>query len=364
MICTVSTVKDARVNVERFVEQNLTAGVDHMFVFLEHDPDGQLEALQQHAAVTPVLADESLWGPDRPDLLMRRQMVNANTVNCVLATVPGVDWLVHLDCDECIDIDLDRLAALSEDVRCIRLRVLEAVNTENGSHAVQLFKRKLAERKLAELLESGLVSEADNRSYLSGHTIGKAAVRPALDLLLGVHRVKDRAGRLQPHLKDDAFSVLHYDCVSADDFIAKWTARASSEPLSLAMRPSRRAIYEGFVKILALGLPASEERGRFEELYRATGEDPVAELDARGLLVTPQHAVRATPRKTFTAGQLADIDLLLSRLVAGDRRFLYPLAGLAAVLDRMTEVGRSLEVEAPRLAEQVTLAVARARTGV
>src|SRR5690348_2586309 len=65
VLCTVSTVKDTRANVEQFVERNLRSGADHMFVFLEADEDGTLAFLRENPHVTAVRTDDAYWVGER-----------------------------------------------------------------------------------------------------------------------------------------------------------------------------------------------------------------------------------------------------------------------------------------------------------
>src|SRR6478735_10433163 len=101
LLCTVSTVKDTLGNLEQFVDRNLSSGADHMFVFLEsEDPDVEA-ALRAREHVTVVRTDDAYWSGTRPEELIQRQLVNANLVNSLLTVLPSVDWLAHLDGDEC-----------------------------------------------------------------------------------------------------------------------------------------------------------------------------------------------------------------------------------------------------------------------
>lgn len=355
MICTVSTVKETRETVEAFVERNVRAGADHMVVFLEHDPDGQVELLRRHPRVTPVLTDEAYWRGSRPQRLTRRQVVNATLVNWVLSAQPGVDWLVHLDADECLEVDLDLLSVLAGKERCVRLRVLEAVSTEHGSADVGLFKRKLGRGELRRLHADGLVELPENHAYFNGHVIGKAAVRPGLDVQMGVHRAFRRGGEQMPHLKHDDLAILHYDCVSAADFIRKWTARVADRHLFL--RDDRREVYDAVADVLAQDLTEQEREAAMLRVYRRHGEDDVSELEKRGLLLTPRFTVHQEGRRCFTDEELAGVRTLLDLLVAADKGPLRPGADRLLVLDVMGSIGSRIATTSPGLARSVDRAV-------
>lgn len=358
MLCTVSTVKDSRANVEQFVRRNLASGADHMFVFLEGDDAEVLDYLRAHPSVSVVVTDESYWEDERPDELTRRQLVNANLVNCVLSTIPGVQWLVHLDGDECLELEKPRLLALPPRVRCVRLQVLEAVSTEHGGRNVQLFKKKLGRRKLEKLVELGVIEAPHNRYYLSGYIIGKAAVRPALDLDMGIHRAHLKGGGDIPHRKDPRFRVLHYDSVSADEFVRKWTSHLHGGAVKL--REERAALLRGVSTVLEAGLSDDETHAELRQLYRTHVEDPVDVLLDLGLLVRPRKKWHRYEPQPFAAAERRQVELLMDLLLQQPKSRFRAKGPRDASVSVMRDVRSQLGWRQRRVASRVDAAVERA----
>jgi hypothetical protein len=358
MLCTVSTVKDSRSGIERFLERNLSSGADHMFVFLEADDDDCYQALVEHPHVTPVLTDERYWGGKRPDDLVHRQLTNANLVNCLVSALAEVDWLVHLDGDECLDIVKEGLLELEPAVRCVRLGVLEAVSTETGGTDPQLFKRKLPPDKLELLAGLGAIDAADNRHYFFGHVIGKCAVRPGLDLKMGIHRPFTRHGtRIEP-VKAGQFRMLHYDSVSSEEFVRKWKTHLSGG--ATRFRPQRAVMVEAISEVLEQDLDDETRSRLLLEIYKRHIEDPVDLLLEHDLLVTPppdRHGYLPEPFDSATAHR---VDRLME-LLTEDKELLHPDCGPDSSIEVLRRARRRLDAsDDPALVEGIDAALARA----
>src|SRR4051794_24892145 len=169
MIATVSTVKDSAEGLARFVDRNLRAGADHMFVFLdEGDAAPGLEHLRSNPHVTAVVTDDDYWGGARPHALKLRQQAEASLAHLLLAAPGWASWLVHLDSDESIHVRRAELEALPPSVRAVRLSVWEAVSSADARD-VRLFKRQLTASEEAVLHSLG------HRRYFRGHRVGKTA---------------------------------------------------------------------------------------------------------------------------------------------------------------------------------------------
>jgi hypothetical protein len=315
MLCTVSTIKDTRAGVLRYVERNLASGADHMFVLLEADDDGLLEDLREHPHVTPVLTDEAYWHGEKPANLNVRQVVNADVVNTVLAFFAGVDWLVHLDGDECLDVDRGRLAELTPEVRCISLAPLEAISKEHWDGEVDRFKRLLEVPELSLLAALGAIDVPSNARYFRGHLQGKAGVRPALDLSLGVHRVRRRAGEAPEHSAGEHLRLLHYESYSGEEFVRKWDAHLSSGMLA-GFRPPKTLLRAAVAAVQRNEhLDPEQRRAYLRTIYKRHVEDPVDLLEELGLLVSPDPSLHEREPVPFPAGELRLVESLLGLLV-------------------------------------------------
>lgn len=358
MLCTVSTVKDSRANLEKFIDRNLASGADHMFVFLEEDTDGSYAFLLEQPSVTPVLTDKSYWGADKPAKLTDRQMINANLVNCLLSPCNWVDWLAHIDGDECLDIDKEPLLALGPNIRCVRLGVLEAVSTEESGLSERYFKTKLTREPLMLLTQLGLIAAPDNRHYFFGHLVGKAAVRPSLDLNIGVHRATSRNGKPVRHLKSDFFNILHYDSVSSEEFSRKWEAHLSGG--ASKFRPERKTMAAAIANVIdEQGMDPAAKKDGLVEIYKRHIEDPVDQLLELGLLVRPP-----LERHRYLPASLSDpdkktLDTLLQHLLDVDKSLFRRDGGPHSLVNVMRTVAADLGRSQRGLAEAIDAAIER-----
>lgn len=341
MLCTVSTVKDTRAGVLRYVERNLASGADHMFVMLEEDTEGLLEQLRAHPHVTPVLTDDAYWHGEMPANLNVRQVVNADVVNTVLACFPEVEWLVHLDSDECLDIDRDRLAQIPAAVRCISLEPLEAISKEHWDGEVDRFKRLLDVADLSLLAALGAIDVPSNARYFRGHLQGKAGLRPALDLSVGVHRVRRRGGENPKHYADEHLRVLHYESYSGEEFVRKWDAHLSSG-MPAGFRPPKTLLRAAVAAVQRNDHLDAEQRRRYlRTIYQRHVEDPVDLLEELGLLVSPDPLRHGRTPVPFPAAELRLVEALLRHLARA------PKAAFLARDDpqAVTDLLRSIDAE-------------------
>lgn len=351
MLCTVSTVKDSRVNVERFIERNLAAGADHMFVMLEQDDDGLADSLRAHPHVSPLLTDESYWHGARPIGLNRRQTVNADLVNTALSVFPSVEWLVHLDSDECLDIDRARLSEVPADARCFQLEPLEAVSREHCDGEVDRFKRRLERPDLALLTALGVIDSPANTSYFRGHVAGKAGGRPSLDLTFQVHHVRTRRDESVEAFRAEYLRLLHYESYSAEEFVRKWEALLSSGKAGL--RESRSLLRSAVLAVQRNPNLGPDARGGYlRRLYKLHVEDQVDVLEELGFLVTPDPECHNHRPEGFSPEDGALIASLLTRLSLADKAGLQHGAPDAPA-KLLEQVRRGLDRQDRALAERI-----------
>jgi glycosyl transferase family 2 len=195
VILSVSTVKDAPGNVEKWVRRNLAGGIDHLVVCLDSPQPEVEDLLDAHPDVTAVRAHGDWFAGEPAEDLNERQVINAGLVSRLVAGMPWAEWLFHVDGDEVVQIDRDRLTALEPEVRAVRLRPVEAVSRWHTDGDPTLFKRLPTDDELAELVRLGVLTRPNRRLYFRGHVTGKPGVRPSLDLGIGLHKVLDRDGR-------------------------------------------------------------------------------------------------------------------------------------------------------------------------
>jgi hypothetical protein len=357
MIFTVSTVFDTPENVQQFVERNLAAGVDHMFIFLDRRQPRVLRYLKGNPHTTPVPTQDGYWGGRHPPSLNVRQTANANLVRVLLAAFGWAQWLFHLDGDECPDMNRDRLLSLGPELRVVSLQTMEAISVPGGETHTR-FKRQLDTGELALLQILGVIPRPDNASYFNGHAHGKVGIRPTLDFNLHIHRARDVDGEIvEPYTADD-MRLLHYDAISLEAFVQKWTTHAAAEQDSVFGRKKARilAAVRSVQRNPNLG---DEDRARYIRLiYERTVQDDVALLDELGYVVVPEPARHSHTPTLLSDAQSSSMHTLLLQLCEADKRYFRPRESELQVTDLLTRCARTLHRDDPELAAALAACVA------
>jgi hypothetical protein len=286
MLVTASTILDTPDNVRRFVADNLAMGVDHMVVFLD-DPSAQdqdlvADELSRHPHVTCVPAGRDWWAGSRPGGLNVRQRTNVNLALELLADMEWAQWVFHVDGDEVVALDREVLAALPAETDAVWLTPLECVSRFAATERPTQFKRLLDDGELDLLHTLGVVSSPTNAAYFHGHVLGKSGVRPGSGLRLTLHDAVTRSGDRVPTYKDDRMRVLHYDAVSGEAFVRKWTALLGAGPARF--RKDRAPTINALRTLTAKDIPAPVAEKYLRRIYEATTEDDVTTLHELGLL--------------------------------------------------------------------------------
>lgn len=357
MLFTVTTVKDTVANLERFVSRNLAGGVDHLFVFVDA-PDAEVEAyLAAHPHVTHVVCDDAYWGGSRPVDLNVRQVTNSNLVNCALAPFGWARWLFHIDADEVVEIDRQRLLGeVPPDEVSLRLGSLEAVSQPHWDGDVTHFKRLLKPEELELLVALDVIPEPDNKEYFRGHTHGKLGVRPGLERRLQLHRVVAADGTPLPQHKARWLRVLHYESYDGEEFVRKWMAHVSAG--TLRFRPSRERLLTALTALVSIPGMDEETRHRYlMRLYDRWVKDDLETLQDLGLLVRPRTGSHVP--EAFPSGGREQMESLFGALVGAEKVY-PPERDTAAMIDLVARVGASLPGPVSGL---VASEVARARGG-
>ena len=364
LVCVVSTIKDTAANLDRFVSRNLAAGADHLFVFLDDADPGTHAHLDEHAHVTVVRTDAAYWGGERPGSLNERQVVNANVANVLGALLPEVAWLFHVDGDECLDLDRDRLLALDSGATAVRLRTVESVAVGADVEPRERFKRPLAPNELALLAALGEISEPSMLEYFNGHVEGKSGMRPSPDRRLQVHAVATLDLEPVEPVRGDWLNVLHYESFSVEEFTRKWTAHLEAVTVA-RFRDRRERLRVALGTLMSLDLDEERRRELVAEIHRRHIEDDVDLLDELGFLVRPRPEWHAHVPGSFGEESARDLGELLGMLREADKDFFRLRKGrpprelLATLVDRVE--GESLR---DRLREASAVPDAEAATGV
>lgn len=359
MICTVSTVKDSRANIEAFIARNLAAGADHMFIFLDQGDRDPNAWLQSNEHVTVVRTGPSYWRGRRPANLNRRQNANANLVNFLLTPFDDVAWLFHIDGDECLDIDNDVLAGIDPALPSVRLLPLEAVSRRVWDTDVDYFKRRLTQDELYLLHSLDVIKAPTNDAYFNGHQVGKAGIRPSLALRLGIHVGRDRQAREVASIVHEALHVLHYESFSEAEFLRKWEVHLNSGPAGF--NPQRDQLATAIKAVLNHAtLPAERKRAYLAQLYRTHVEDDFETLRELGVLFRLTERAHSHKPSGFAPHDVGAVAVLLDRLLAADRAHFARLGNVALdPVQLMASLRSELARSEPRLAKQIGAALDR-----
>jgi hypothetical protein len=283
----VSTVKDDVERLLRWIDRNMAAGVDRMVVFVDDRDDARTAGvLDDHPGVVALDAG-AWWGDDFPARLNERQRLNANAALSVVQENDRRGWMFHIDGDEVLDLDKQRLLALPDDVDAVRLAPLEALSQwEWPDDAVTVFKRLLAPEELNLLHLLGMLDRPANDAYFRGHTTGKAGLRLSAAGWFDIHRVVDRQRVPVDALRAPWLQVLHYESHTFEEFVRKWANHTTSGH-RLVARSERRRLASAMTAEGWERWPAAVADQVRRELFAATALDDRAGLERLGLLVAP-----------------------------------------------------------------------------
>ncbi len=287
MITTVSTVKDDVERLQRWIDRNRAAGVDRMVVFVDDRDDARTAALLDARPGVVAVDAGAWWGEDYPARLNARQRINANAALGVVRELDTRGWMFHIDGDEVLHLDRERLMALPDDVEAVQLSPLEALSQwEWPDDEVTLFKRLLAIEELNLLFLLGMLERPTNDAYFRGHTAGKAGLRVASEAWLEIHRVVDEGRTPVPAHRASWLQVLHYESHTLEEFIRKWSNHTTSGHRIVARTERRRLASAMTAEGWATWSAEVADQVR-RELFAATALDDRDGLERLGLLVTP-----------------------------------------------------------------------------
>lgn len=331
MIVTVTTLKDRLTNVQRFVRGNLAGGIDHMIVFLDA-PDVEVqEWLATRPEVTVVVTDESWWNGRRPQLLNKRQRVNANLARAVLTRVEWAEWLFHIDADEIAQIDRAVLAKVPRRRPAVNLQPLEVVSQMHPTGEPRLFKSLLEDDDLVLLQALGVLAEPTNSLYFRSHIAGKVGVRPRNDVWLGIHKATDSEDNRLPLVQKPGLRMLHLESYSGEEFVRKWTEMVGSGP-RMHFGTQRMQLATALKAVVHKELSAEQRARVFELIYERHMADPVDLLDGLGLLTEVDPLQGGHRPEQLPEAEHARLTGLLEALRGEDKwQFLPENAGTADV---------------------------------
>ncbi len=242
----VSTVKAPISQLYLFVNYHLNIGVDHIFLFFDDPEDIGISSFSRYGQVTTIGCSTEYWDKrsgSRPVSIEERQSVNVNQ-GAEYLSLKSCKWLIHIDCDELINASRPLNELLSNfNVDVVRFTVLEAVAEQEICKNIfvpSLFKKQGHKEIIYLAKKIGWFQAFFDGEYFRGHSASKAAVRIAPKLMgkYGIHGPKE-----SPNItirKTDSIELLHFDCVSIDEWKLKWDRRIDGSGLALQMRENRR----------------------------------------------------------------------------------------------------------------------------
>ena len=318
MITTVSTVKDDPARLLRWIDRNTAAGVDRMVVFVDDRDDVRTAALLNALPGVVAVDAATWWGDDFPARLNARQRVNANAALHVVREIDPRGWMFHIDGDEVVHLDKERLLALSDDIEAVRLAPLEALaQWEWPDDEVTLFKRLLTPEELNLLHLLGMLQHPDNDAYFRGHTAGKAGLRLTSEAWLEIHRVVDGSRAPVAAHRASWLQVLHYESHTLEEFVRKWTNHTTSGH-RLVARTERRRLASAMTAQGWETWPTEVAHQVRRDLFAATALDDRDGLERLGLLVAP--VLPDAPAAPATSDpHLHEIEAGLSALASTDK---------------------------------------------
>lgn len=242
MIALVMTVRNEVDVLRTNLDYHRYLGVDVMYVYDEGSDDGTPDSVRDLDGVeVGSSVDPGKFGgrselvelvAAAPTLLTARQALN--TVDAMeRARAAGAEWLISIDADELVAIDLANEApgqlaialgevpAPAESVVFPTLEMVQRrVEYEDVMAQETLFKRSAA-RRLARDVWDPFLGRARRLPVVYGHLAGKSALRLSVDAVpYSVHRFRHAGGR---RLRAAVVGhLLHYYCADENAFIRKF----------------------------------------------------------------------------------------------------------------------------------------------
>jgi hypothetical protein len=307
-----------RQRLERWIARNMAAGVDRMIMFVEDRDDARTAALLDARPGVVAIDAGTWWGEDLPPRLNARQRTGADAALTVVREHDARGWMFHIDGDEVLHLDKERLLALPEDVEAVQLSPLEALSQwEWPDDEVTAFKRLLSVEELNLLHLLGMIARPENDAYFRGHTAGKAGMRVSSHAWWEIHRVVDDSRTPVPAHRAPWLQVLHYESHTLEEFVRKWTNHTTSGHRMVA-RPERRRLASAMSAKGWASWPDEVVDQVRRELFAATALDDGDGMARLDLLVAP--VLPGSPATTEAGDlHLEDIRAGLLALAGADK---------------------------------------------
>lgn len=222
----VATVKSPEALLKSFVAHHLSLGAAEVFLYFDDADDPLMPVMLETKRVHVTACNAEHWSAEggRPEILMRRQMLNANDA----LTKSNSEWIAHLDCDEFLHPEQDIGEFLAQTAAThIQVLPMENYFLEMPKSIGDVLRSPIRSR--VPPAEKQLLRQIYGKDYvyashgLLEHTQGKAFVRRNSRLRLTIHypRGENKITAIAP------FQLLHIPFFGARDWLAKnarkWT---------------------------------------------------------------------------------------------------------------------------------------------
>jgi hypothetical protein len=192
-------------NIETWLEIHRKLGIDRFYIRLEDTPD-LVEYLSSQPDVT-LMVGSSSKDDNQYTTLQTRQTETMDKV-IKLCKNDGIDFLIHIDCDEILEGDLDEIRSLPESVGTFWMQnheaVYEGIPTKMDNCFAAKFYRNCGE------------SNANCASYSNGKGGGRVSSNLTAH---GPHRFRSNGSEV----KLNNLIVKHYESCDFDQYIKKYT---------------------------------------------------------------------------------------------------------------------------------------------
>lgn len=219
-VAIVAMMKDPK-NIETWLARHRKAGIIKFYIKLEDTPD--LEAYLKSQEDVTVTTGSSV-GVNEYDNQQVRQDAWVDDALKMAGTDPRLGWLVHIDADEIVVGDLNKLAQLPSSVRTVWFQNVEAKFPDVPGKTDSCFNA-------AEFVNC---AEAPCAAYGNGKSAGRVAPDVSAH---GPHRMKSSWYAASGDTKVDDILVEHYESCDFDTYKKKFKRlavqdRPSSIPFS------------------------------------------------------------------------------------------------------------------------------------
>ena len=218
----VACIKNPK-NLEAWLEIHRNMGISRFYIRLEDTPE-LVEYLTDQPDVHLVVSDSG--SADEYADLMTRQATMVNLA-LDLAKKDGIEWIIHIDCDEVLDGNLDEIRNLPWNVGAFWMQNYEAVYDKIPKETDSCFSANTFKNCSIEVCAS----------YANGKGGGRVGVSQAH----GPHRFSSN----KREVKLDSVILKHYESCDFDQYIAKYKRLAKSDTSKIPFSYYKESIQAG-----------------------------------------------------------------------------------------------------------------------